>query len=185
MYKKERFYKVTIATLLLLLFVVNTPIYSQRVAVSTNLVEWATISPNIEVEVTLKEHISLSMQASCNPFNKITNNLKFKHITLSTEARYWFEQPLYAHYLGVNFIASDYNISTNKYATMGRLAGVGVGYGYSFILGNRLNLTPNIGVGYGYISSYEYDDLGSKVNKTNGFKPIITQFGVRISYIIN
>ena len=65
------------------------------------------------------------------------------------------------------------------------------GYGYSFLLGKRLNLVPHVGVGIAYGKSYEgYDQMlapgqGVQAVATPGFKPILTRFGITVTYILN
>ena len=68
--------------------------------------------------------------------------------------------------------------------------GAGIGYGYSFIMGERLNLIPEIGVGIGYGNSYDgYDQMvgagqGVQAIVTRNFKPILTRLGITIQYVL-
>lgn len=179
-----------IKKLLLLLFILNssTMIYAQRVSISTDVLKWASLSPNMAVDLVLAPRISLNMEGVYDPL--ISRDLK--RVSVSTELRYWFKRPFYSHYLGVNFIGAMYDLKLpsgllkghpNKYR--GSVAGIGIGYGYSVIVNKRFSFTPNIGFGYGLVhSQHNFNGTSSPTFKSE-FKPILTRLGLSFSYIIN
>ena len=63
---------------------------AQRLAVSTNALEWLTVSPNISLDVILAQNHSLTFSASSSPW-KLTPNVYLKHFTISPEYKYWFD----------------------------------------------------------------------------------------------
>lgn len=171
---------------LLILFVTSCgQLFSQRMAVSTDAINWLTLSPNVNAEIVVSNQTSVNLDVSCNPFNKISNNLSLKHIAISPEFRYWFKRPLYSHFVGANLLLSNFDTKFGDNTYIGQLVALGVGYGYSFVLSDRWNVIPNIGVGYGYIHSYDLSSSGMPTNIENKFKPMITRIGVSFSYIIN
>ncbi len=124
----------------------------------------------------LSRHSTLAFDASCNPFDNIYGNIKATHIAISPEYKYWFKRPNYSHYLGANIITSIYDLSISDHAAKGRMAAIGVTYGYGFILDKHLSLTPSIGVGYG-----AFDQANDSSIK---FYPTVTKLAISLSYIM-
>lgn len=175
--------------ILLILFLLNisTIIYAQRVSISTDVLKWASLSPNIGVDLILSSRLSLNIEGVSDPL--ISDEIK--RISVSTELRYWFKRPLYSHYVGVNFITSMYDFKLPHYKIKGahhrykgHMVGIGIGYGYSLIVSKRVSFTPNIGIGYGYVHSYTNPYADYPTLKA-AFRPVLTRIGVSFSYIIN
>lgn len=167
-------------------FVSTTFAYAQRASASTDLLKWGALSPNIGLDIVISEHSSFNIEASFNPFSHTyTKDIGFKHISFSPEYRYWFKRPLYAHYIGVHALASAYDIKLSKDNYKGQVFGIGVGYGYSFLIGKRWNLTPYIGIGYGYAGEYIPASTSTSSKMSYSFKPVITRLGLSLVYIIN
>lgn len=122
---------------------------AQRLALSTNALEWLTVSPNVSVDLVFAQHHSFSVSASASPW-KLTPNLYLKHFTISPEYKYWLTMPLYKSYIGGKVVYSSYDLGVKDFCRKGNLVGVLVDYGYSFILSKRFNLVPTAGLGVGY-----------------------------------
>ena len=86
-----------ICFILLCLFSING--YAQKLALKTNLVQWATVSPNLGAEFVLSNHLSLDLSASFNVWFP-GSSLDLKHVLVQPELRYWFGRPMSRHYLG-------------------------------------------------------------------------------------
>lgn len=168
--------------LILILFLVglSTSLYSQRVSISTDVTKWATLSPNMSVDLTLSSRLSLNVEGVFDPFIE-----GFKRTGASFELRYWLKRPMYGHYLGFNTGATVYDLQLNNRRFRGQALMAGVGYGYSFIVSKRVSLTPNIGIGYGYVSSFTKPEMNHLSPIENKFRPLVTRLGVSFSYIIN
>ncbi len=151
--------------------------YAQRAAVSTDLLRWGTLSPNASIEMLLGQRVTLNVEGSFNPFEVEICGANFKHASISPEVRYWFQRPLYSHFIGVNTLYTYYDVSLNSQLYKGRMVAMGITYGYGFILGRRWALIPTIGVGCGYVND--------SLNSSSKFTPTITKLGVGFSYIIN
>lgn len=81
---------------------------AQRIALKTNTLYWATLSPNIEAEFRLSRHFTLDLGTTANFSTKIDdNNLKF--LQVAPELRYWFSRPMARHYVGLTTFAVNYN----------------------------------------------------------------------------
>lgn len=173
--------------MILILFSVgiSMSMYAQRVAISTDALKWATIAPNISFDIALSSKLSLNIEGAFNPYDNIFKNLSTKQITLSPELRYWFKRPLHSHYLGVNILASIYDLKIKEDRKKGQTLAIGIGYGYSLIVSRRISFTPIIGIGCGYVLSYADPELNEQSPIEGGFKFMLTRIGITFSYITN
>ncbi len=174
---------------------------SQELLLKSNILYGAyALTPNIGMEVALATHSSLDVGGGYNPWNLEGNNgnKKLVHWLAQLEYRYWPAGKFNGHFFGAHILGSQYNVSEHKlpllfgkesadsrYEGMG--AGVGLSYGYQFILGLRWNLELNIGVGYAYLKydRYKCVTCGNKLEvgaKRHYFGP--TRGGISIVYII-
>lgn len=131
-----------------LLFIGTAESQAQKVAISTNSLGWLVLSPNINLEVALSQHNTISLEAYALPWN-ISNKFSVAHFTISPEYKYYFTMPFYGHYLGANLMYSTYDRVKDSQTKRGNLIAAGVTYGYSFIIGKRWNITPTVGAGVG------------------------------------
>ena len=156
----------------LLVFISQEEVKAQRFAVSTNALEWLTLSPNLSFDLAFSQHHAFSMSASASPW-KLSDNLHLQHITVSPEYRYWFRMPFYGHFMGANLIYSSYDLSLGGFDRRDDLLAAGVTYGYSLLLGKRWNIVPVIGLGAGV-------EMAEKIKVV----PAITRFGVNIQLVV-
>ena len=187
--------------LLIICFVLLTPVAkAQKVAVKTNLLYGAyTFTPNLGMEIDLGHRSTLDVNAGYNPWNlkgSEADNKKLVHWLANIEYRYWLCQTFKGHFFGAHILGSQYNISQKElplllgkeskdYRYDGWAAGVGISYGYQFLLGRHLNLETSIGAGYAYLKYDKYNcyKCGEKVGNSsrNYFGP--TKAAVSLIYI--
>ena len=124
------------------------------------------------------------------------DNKKIKHWMVMPEFRYWLCERFNGHFFGIHTGFAEYNISgvripfqnksTQEHRYEGWATGIGISYGYTWILGKRWNLEANIGAGYIYTKydKYECKTCGRfKGNqKKHYFGP--TKAGISLIYII-
>ena len=146
---------------------------AQRLAVSTNTLEYLVLSPNIEVEFALTHHHTLSLNGSIAPWN-VSKKYSVSHMSVSPEWKYWLKLPFYGHYFGANLKYSVYDIFWNSNKIEGNIFSVGPTYGYSFIIGKKWNLVPNFGIGAGV-------DFRAGAPR---IVPIVTKFGLNIQMVV-
>ncbi len=158
--------------------------FAQRASVSIDPLKWVALTPNVSVEVLLSRHVMLGIETIINPFEDIYPQFSTKQVTVSPELRYYFKRPLYSHFLGVNVVGSIYDLGLNDNLYSGRMAAVGLVYGYSIYLNQRLVLTPAVGYGYGYFDASSVVDGVVSAAKTT-FKPTVTKAGISFTYILN
>ena len=168
--------KILKLSLLLFLFV-HKGANAQRIGVSSNLLGLGLLSANLEGEISLNHQTSLAFGASCAPW-KITNKLSLRHLSIVPEYRYWFNQSMYAHYIGINALYCAYDLHIARKRYIGNTIGVGLGYGYSFMVGDRWNIVPGIGIGVGWNNQRNNSNSIPKVS------PTLTRLAVSIQYII-
>jgi hypothetical protein len=196
---------------IVVLLVVAFPatIFAQKAAVKTNLLYWATTTPNLGVEFRLADRYTLNLEGGYNPFTLDDSkevNRKLKHFLVTPEVRYWFCEAFNGHFIGINANYSQFNISaveipeifysmnetkgftgmTKDTRNEGWAAGAGITYGYQWILGKRLNLEATLGLGYWYTDYEEFDNrkCGLFQKSFNRHLLGITKCGVSFIYLI-
>ncbi|WP_018669240.1 DUF3575 domain-containing protein [Bacteroides gallinarum] len=186
-----------------LLLCVSLCIYAQNeisqtktsvVGLKTNLPYWGTATFNAGLEVRLAKKWTFDVEAGLNPFTGKNDDGSYgkslKHLRIHPELRYWFCESFYKHFIGLHVPYLLYNISdikllgTENERHQGWGAGVGISYGYSWLLSKYWNLEATIGVGYLYLESDKYPctNCGSKIEtvKKHYFGP--TQAAVNLIY---
>ena len=179
----------------LLLFVVhvsgqeNEYYFSPVWAVKTNVLYWATITPNLGMEFGLGKKVSLDISGNYNPWT-FSNNKKLKHWLVQPEIRFWMCERFNGHFFGVHGHYAEYNAGGIKMFGLkdhryeGNLYGGGISYGYQWIIGKYWNLEVTVGVGYAHLKydKYESETCGRYIGeyKNNYFGP--TKAGVTLMY---
>ena len=167
---------------------------AQKVALKTNALYWATTTPNLGIELGLGERATLDLSSGYNPFTLNSElNKKIKHWSIVPEFRYWFCESFQGHYVGVHTGYAFYNIGGVNIPTMGEesklnryqgwATGLGVAYGYTWILGERWNLEASLGLGYAYTNFDVYECKNCGKYKGPGQKHYIGPSKVAINLI--
>ena len=182
-------FSIRILIAAIILIAAETSLNAQRIAITTNILEDVITTPNIGVDIVVADRQSITFDASYAP-HKLSEKFHNQCMTFRAGYKYWLNQSLYAHYVGVDAIASSADLTIGRGNFRNEYIGVGVGYGYSFIIGKRLNIVPGIGVGVAYGKAYDgYDHMtssGSGVQATVETKvmPILTRLSVTIQYVL-
>jgi len=137
---------------------------AQNVALKTNLLSDALLSPNLGIEIGLAPKWTLDISGQYNGW-KLSHGRRWKHWAVQPEARFWFCDRFAGHFIGVHAHGGQYNVGgfdgkINFLGTdarklrdtryQGWFAGAGIAYGYAWILGKHWNLEAEIGIGYSY-----------------------------------
>lgn len=170
---------------------------AQKVAVKTNIPYWATTTPNLGFEFGLGARTTLDISGGYNfwTLNREANR-KIKHFVVMPEVRWWLCERFNGHFFGLHAGYTEYNISnvripfrpasSKDHRYQGWGAGVGISYGYSWIIGRRWNLEATVGVGYVYTDYDKYDCVTCGTfrgtNTKHYFGP--TKIGISFVYII-
>ena len=125
---------------------------AQTVAMKSDLLTGGMLaSPNLCVELKLSERFTLEAGVHYNPF-PAGGDKRWKHWFVQPELRYWMCQPYGGHFFGAGLMYGVYNVAkarlpfglfkgvrSERYE--GDFTGVGISYGYHFIL------SPPLGAG--------------------------------------
>lgn len=163
------------------------PLAAQRVAVSTNALEWATGAPNLRIDTRLSRRVTFDIAMGGNPFNEIPyfKDYGLKNLHLTPSLRYWFNRPMARHFVGLNFTAAVYNVKFKDDRYKGDLFAVGVDYGYALVLSRRWNVEFSAGIGIGKARGYEYKTYEPQPEHTNMSKWVpVPRVGVTFSYML-
>lgn len=139
------------------------------------------------------------MSGNYNPWT-FAENKKWKHWFVQPEVRYWTCKRFGGHFLAAHLWGGEYNVGNisgipdflgtkfsnlKEYRYEGWFTGIGIAYGYAWMLGKHWNLEAEIGVGYAYTSYDKYmcPRCGSKVGSGNHnyFGP--TKAAINIVYL--
>lgn len=183
----------------LALFISCAAIKSQTVVVKSNLAYDALAIINAGVEIGLAPKWTLDLSGNYMGWT-MSHNRKWKHAMVQPEARYWFCDRFAGHFLGMHALGGKYNfgglknsmsflgtdfskLSDKRY--QGWFGGLGVAYGYSWILNRYWNLEAEIGIGWTYtrFDTYPCADCGTKIEEDkshNYFGP--TKAAVNLVY---
>ena len=155
----------------LFVLLLSSGVYAQkRAAVKTNALYWGTLSPNIGGEIVLRGNYTFELTAGFNPFT-FSNDRQWQHFMVTAEARYWVFEPFNAHFFGLHYLGATYNVGgfslpfrtfdgLSDQRARGSANGVGISYGYNWIIGNNLALEAMIGGGFVRFN-YDTYPLGS------------------------
>ncbi|MCM1163402.1 MAG: DUF3575 domain-containing protein [Muribaculaceae bacterium] len=153
---------------------------AQKVAVKSNLLYDALLSPNAGVEVKLAPKWTFDLSGNINAWD--INDHRWKHWLVQPEGRYWFCDAFSGHFVGAHLLGGQYNWGNlnipfklfgtdfrklKDYRFQGWYGGAGVVYGYSWILNRHWNIEAVIGLGWTYTQydKYECKDCGQKVDR--------------------
>lgn len=162
--------------------------------VKTNALYWGTVTPNIGAELRLAKKWTLDVEAGLNPFDGKREDGSYgksiKHFRLHPEIRYWFCESFYKHFIGLHVPYLIYNISdikllgTENERHQGWGTGVGLSYGYAWLLSKHWGLEATIGAGYLYLNSEKYPctNCGSKIETVKKHYFGITQAAINLIY---
>ncbi len=153
-------------------------IHGQNVALKTNLLSDAALSPNLGIEVEMAPKWSLDLSGQFNLWT--VDSRKWRHWLAQPELRYWFCRRFSGHFLGMHLIGGEYNfarldlpdflgnkmrrLKDSRYQGWG--AGAGITYGFAWPVHPHWNIEAELGVGWIYtrFDSYPCAECGTKID---------------------
>lgn len=171
--------------------------HAQNVAVKTNVLYWATATPNIGIEATAGRKSTIQLFYGLNPWKQEGGDQSsLRHWLLMPEYRYWFCESFNGWFVGAHLMGGQFNVSALKlpfglfpdlkdHRYEGWYAGGGVTAGYQWVMSRHWNFEASIGLGYDYIK-YEKFKCGTcgeklKSSHTNYLGP--TKAALSLIYI--
>lgn len=169
-----------------------------RVALRTNLLYDATLSPNLGVDVRVDSLRTIGLLAGVNAWDiDKAKNKKWRHMLFSLRARKYRDSLFHKGYYEADLIYSHFNVGNTKipfgiYSAVkdrrlqGDLIALGGKYGYSWILSRswRIEAEAGVAVGYAWFKEYDCDHCGTYYGKGDRIF-LLPQLGINVVYIIN
>lgn len=156
----------SITSFILFLLSLSIPARPETVALKSNLLYDAALSPNLGLEVGVARRWSVEVSGNFN--NWKVGGKQWKHWLVQPEARYWFCERFAGHFIGAHAIGGEFNfapISDKRHQGWG--AGLGIAYGYTWMLSRHWSIEAEIGAGWIH-SRYDVfpcADCGSKLDE--------------------
>ena len=192
-------------TVVLLLSLIILRASAQTLALRTNLLYDATLSPNLGAEVRLAESWTAGINAGFNAWDiDKQKNKKWRHLLVAPNIRHYFGQKgdtlfrrYKGHYLEMDAIYSHFNVGNVKFPfglyksvrdrrLQGDLLALGGKYGYAWILARdwRVEAEAGVAVGYAWYKEYECPHCGTYLGEGDRIF-LLPQLGINVVYIIN
>ena len=100
--------KMSLATMLLMLISMNG--FSQNIGVKSNLLYWATTTPNIGLETSVGKKHTAQVFVGFNPWKQSGGDQSsLRHWLVMPEYRYWFCQNFNGWFLGAHAMGGQFN----------------------------------------------------------------------------
>lgn len=165
----------------LLLLCAAQPLRAQRVALKSNALYDLTLSPNLGLELRLARRTTLNLEFTGSVLRKnpvlLGNGLR--HVQFAPEVRWWLDgHPFQHHFLGVMGVGALYQLHWDHKQHDGDAAGLGLTYGYNWVLSRHWNIEATAGLGMLWIRDSYHD------RTTSYFRPAPLKLGVSFTYII-
>ena len=129
-----------------------------KLALKTNFIYDALLSPSIEAEYHFAPHWSVNTECSVAWWSRKPDHKYYQLIQASPELRYWFrsDEMWRGHYLGAFVGAGIYDLEGGAEGYQGEFVMSGLSYGYMFPIGKRFSLEAGLGIGWLYTLYEEY-----------------------------
>lgn len=185
-------YKIVILSALFWLSL--CPVKAQQIAIKTNLLYDATLTPNIGMELSSGSHSSFQLSYGLRPWT--SGDKMLRHWSLMPEYRYWLCAPLTGHFFGVHALGGQYraggydlpfgllpDLKDTRY--VGWFVGAGLAYGYTYALSRHWNLEGEVGLGVVHTryTQYECEKCGAELGRERKtfFSP--TKLALNLVYV--
>ncbi len=168
--KREKDMRLRIITAMFVAMLFAPGARAQLLGVKTNLLYDATATINAGVEIGLAPNWTLDLSGNYNGWTVGHDDKRWKHWLAQPEARYWFCDCFAGHFLAAHLVGGQYNwggwkganvlgsdlrkLEDNRY--QGWFVGIGVAYGYSWVLNRHWSMEAEVGIGYAYTRFDQY-----------------------------
>ena len=118
---------------------------AQIFAVRANALAACGATLNAGAEAALTDNWSLELSGYWNPVNTASLSMNFHAVQLG--GRYWFYESFVGHFLGQHLTYVGYGLGSRTKRYKGHAYGLGVSYGYAWMLSKRWNIALEAGIG--------------------------------------
>lgn len=171
---------VIVISFLSLIAISVTNCHAQKVALKSNVVYDALLTPNLGLEIKTADQWSVELTGNLNLWT--INKRRWRQLSLQPELRYWTCEAFSGHFLALHLLGGIYNFGNlpfdfkllgtdfsqlRDYRLQGWMGGAGIAYGYSWILDKHWNFEAEIGLGWVHTryDKYKCADCGKKLEK--------------------
>lgn len=133
---------------------------TRQLGIKTNLLYWATTTPNLGLEMAVGNKHTAQVFFGLNPWKQSGgDHSSLRHWMVMPEYRYWFNQNFDGWFLGAHALGGQYNVGGVKFPFgllkglrnhryEGWYAGGGITAGKQWILSKHWNFEASLGLGY-------------------------------------
>ena len=118
---------------------------AQIFAVRANALAACSATLNVGAETALTDNWSLELSGYWNPVQTASLSMNFHAVQLGS--RYWFYESFVGHFIGQHLTYAGYDLGSRTKRYKGNAYGLGVSYGYAWMLSKRWNVAVEAGVG--------------------------------------
>ena len=162
---------------------VAAPIH--RFALKTNMLYYAALMPNIELEWRINSSWSVLLEGNVAWYRKDAKHKYYQILMVSPEARYWLPSGTVWHgmYVGAFAGGGKYDLENGHRGYKGEGALGGFSFGYMWPITRTLSLEAGLGVGYLHTRYKEYIPfdghyLYQRTKDLNYFGPLKLKFAI-------
>jgi len=137
--------KLILFALLAVLWGIPHRAAAQIFAVRANALAALTGTVDLGAEVSVADKWTVEVSGYWNPVR--TASLSTRFHAVQAGGRYWLYESFVGHFVGAQLSYVGYDLGTRTRRYDGRAYGVGVSYGYSWMLSKRWNVAVEAGIG--------------------------------------
>lgn len=117
---------------------------AQIFSVRADALSVLTATVHLGAEVSVADKWTVEVSGYWNPI--CTDNFSIRFHAVQLGARYWFYESFVGHFLGQHLTYVGYDLGSRRKRYDGRAYGLGVSYGYAWMLSKRWNVAIEAGI---------------------------------------
>ncbi len=132
-----------------------------RFSLKTNMLYYAALLPNIEIEWLINNHWSVALEGNFASWGSYKRQRSYRLTLLDAEGKYWIKPRAAWHGMYVGLIAGGgwYDLEKGSPGHYGWGTISGLSLGYMWPIGRSLSLEAGVGVGYMYTRYKDYEPI--------------------------
>lgn len=140
------------------LFVKYATAQNSCLSFKTNLVSWAVLEPNLQLEYGFARHFSIALGGGYGwwGFNGRQNALQNWNVGGSINYYFSKNTPFTRHHLGVSGQGGQFDMKWGRTGKRGKYKAVGIVYGYTWQISRSFLIDAGLGAGYIQTSYTKY-----------------------------
>ena len=171
---------------------------TRQLGIKTNLLYWATTTPNLGLEMAVGNKHTAQVFFGLNPWKQSSgDHSSLRHWMVMPEYRYWFNQNFEGWFMGVHALGGQYNVGgvrfpfgllkgLRNHRDEGWYVGGGITAGKQWILSKHWNFEASLGLGYIHTQydKFECGTCGEKLKSAHKNYVGPTKMALSLIYLI-